>query len=241
MPAIIMAAGVGSRISRHVDKPKCLLEIEGKSIVRRTVEMLARNGLHSVVVTGYQHEQIEENLKDLDVTFLNNPFFRVTNSLGSLWFARDFIREGEDLYLMNADVFWEQDVFDLLHDEDKEVLLLADSSIARLERGDYFFGVDGNKIVKYGKELAREIRTHEYVGVGRIRSSFVPLFRKKMHEMMEEEQYSSWWEDILYQLSADHDVFVRDVSGHFWAEVDYIEDYERIMHYIYKSREEGKR
>ncbi len=240
MPAIIMAAGVGSRISRHVDKPKCLLEIEGKSIIRRTVEMLAQNGIHSIVVTGYQHEQIEENLKGLDVTLLNNPFFRVTNSLGSLWFARDFIREGEDLYLMNADVFWEQDIFDLLQDEDKEALLLADSSIARLERGDYFFGVDGNKIVKYGKELAREIRTHEYVGVGRIRSSFIPTFREKMHEMMEAEQYNSWWEDILYQLSSDHDVFVRDVSGHFWAEVDYIEDYERIMNYIYKRREQAK-
>ena len=46
MKAIIMAAGVGSRISRHVDKPKCLLEIEGKAILRRTCEMLLKNEIN---------------------------------------------------------------------------------------------------------------------------------------------------------------------------------------------------
>ena len=135
---------------------------------------------------------------------------------------------------MNADVFWQQDIFDILKEEERDVLLLADSSIARLEGGDYFFGVADNKIVKYGKELAREIRTHEYVGVGRIRPAFLPHFRKMLHTLMEAEQYTSWWEDVLYQLSTDYDVFVRDVAGHFWAEVDYIEDYERIMAYIYE-------
>ena len=55
-----------------------------------------------------------------------------------------------------------------------------------------------------------------------------------LHTLMEAEQYTSWWEDVLYQLSTDYDVFVRDVAGHFWAEVDYIEDYERIMAYIYE-------
>ena len=60
-----------------------------------------------------------------------------------------------------------------------------------------------------------------------------------MHYLIEAEQYNCWWEDILYRCSAEQDVYVRDVAGHFWAEVDYIEDYERIMDYIWKRSKQG--
>lgn len=237
MNAIIMAAGVGSRISRHVDKPKCLLEIEGRSILSRTVDMLLRNHIAPVIVAGYQHQQIESNLCGKEVPILYNPFYRVTNSLGSLWFAREYIPRDETLLLMNADVFWEQDVMDILLDEKKEAVLLADSSLARLRDGDYFFGCEGEKIVKYGKDLARSIRTHEYVGVGKVESAFLPYFRAKMDQLMEEEHYDYWWENILYSCSEEKDVYIRDIAGHFWAEVDYIEDYERIMEYVWKKKQ----
>ena len=121
MRAVIMAAGVGSRISRNIDRPKSLLEIEGKSILRRTVEMLRANNIEPCVVAGYMHEQIEENLKDLDVKIFLNPFYKVTNSLGSLWFARDFIKKDEPLLLANADVFWEEELLNKLLDDDKEI------------------------------------------------------------------------------------------------------------------------
>ena len=234
--AIIMAAGVGSRISRNIDKPKCLLEIEGKSILKRTAEMLIANDIRPVVVVGYLHEQLRKELTGLDVDIIHNPFFRATNSLGSLWFARDFIDDDDEMLLLNADVFWEQDLLDIVLAEEREALLLADSSIARLNDGDYFFGCEKNKIIKYGKNLAREIRTHEYVGICKIQPTFMPRFKSMMKKMMEAEEYNCWWEDILYRCSATDDVYIRDVSGHFWAEVDFIEDYERIMEYVWKRK-----
>lgn len=234
MKAIIMAAGVGSRISRNIDKPKCLLEIEGKTILRKTVEMLQKNNIEVAVVVGYLHQQLRNELKGLNVSIYHNPFFRVTNSLGSLWFAKEFIPADEDLLLINADVFWEQDILDVLLSDEKEALLLADSS--RVLEGDYFFGCKDNKIVKYGKDLATEIRTHEYVGVCKVRPSFIGRFHEMMDKLIEEENYNYWWEDILYQCSATEDVFVRDVSEYFWAEVDFIEDYERIIKHIHERK-----
>ena len=236
MKAIIMAAGVGSRISRHVDKPKCLLEIEGVPLLRRTADMLIKNNIMPVVVAGYQHKQIENSLNGTGVPVLYNPFYRVTNSLGSLWFAKEYIPDNETLLLMNADVFWEQDIMDILLNEEKDAVLLADSSLSRLRDGDYFFGCDGEKIVKYGKDLARSIRTHEYVGVGKVEPSFLPYFKERMNSLIEAENYNNWWENILYSCSEERDVYIRDIAGHFWAEVDYIEDYERIMEYIWKRK-----
>lgn len=232
MRAIIMAAGVGSRISRYIDKPKCLLSIDGKSILRRTVEKFLERDIKVAVVVGFQHRQIEEDLKGLDVVIFYNPFYRVTNSLGSLWFAKEFIPDDEIFLLMNADVYLEEEILDILLREDKDAVLLADSTRNRLDEGDYFFGCENNKIVKYGKELAREIRTHEYVGICKVRPAFMFEFKSMMRRMIDDEQYDCWWEDILYRCSSKLDVYVRDIAGHFWAEVDYIEDYERIMQHI---------
>ena len=38
-----------------------------------------------------------------------------------------------------------------------------------------------------------------------------------------------WWEDVLYSFVEERSIYVRDIQGMFWAEVDYIEDYERIL------------
>lgn len=35
--------------------------------------------------------------------------------------------------------------------------------------------------------------------------------------------------NVVYSMTGQQPVYVEDVSGHFWAEVDYIEDYERIL------------
>ena len=97
MRAVLMAAGVGSRISREVRKPKSLLDIgNGELLLHYTVKMLKRHGLDVTIVVGYQKELFYEALKGLDVTFVVNPFYRVSNSIASLWFAKDLLDTGED-------------------------------------------------------------------------------------------------------------------------------------------------
>ena len=57
MKAIILAGGVGSRISREVNKPKSLLDIgDGMPLLRYTVEMLQKKGIDVSIVLGYKKE-----------------------------------------------------------------------------------------------------------------------------------------------------------------------------------------
>ena len=90
MRAIILAGGVGSRISREVNKPKSLLDIgDGMPLLRYTVEMLQKKGIEVSIVLGYKREMFYDALAGLNVNFYFNPFYRVTNSIASLWFAKD--------------------------------------------------------------------------------------------------------------------------------------------------------
>jgi molybdenum cofactor cytidylyltransferase len=69
--AIILAAG---RSTRMGGPNKLLAKIGGKPLVRIAAEQaLASRAESVVVVTGHQHEQIEEALQGLDVTFVHNP------------------------------------------------------------------------------------------------------------------------------------------------------------------------
>ena len=47
--------------------------------------------------------------------------------------------------------------------------------------------------------------------------------------MIAVQEHSVWWENVLYGMAKEREIYVKDIRGKFWAEVDYIEDYERIL------------
>jgi len=230
MKAFLLAAGRGTRISKSIpDIPKCTLDVGGKPLVLRTVEMLLDKGVEVTIIVGYREWCIREALKDYPVNIVYNPFFDVTNSIASLWMARSFMAD-EDTIIANADVFWSKDLFDFVCQQDKDVFMLADK--ARVLDGDYFFYTKDGIIQKYGKELTVENRTCEYVGIARLSADFVPAFRTKLEEKIHCQEHGCWWENVLYDMTTERDIYAVDVEGRFWAEIDFIEDYYRIIDYV---------
>ena len=82
MKAIIMAAGVGTRISRRLgDTPKCCARIGDESLIQRTIRTFKKSGVHDIsVIVGFRAPRVREDLEDLDVKTYENPFFDITNS-----------------------------------------------------------------------------------------------------------------------------------------------------------------
>ncbi len=233
MKVLIMAAGVGSRISRHLQgQPKCCVDIEGKPLIKYTFELLNKKGIKDIaIVTGYQERYIHQALEGFSYVRYYNPFFRVANSISSVWFARDFLTPDDDIMIMNGDVFMEEKILDIILEEKRSPLMLSDST--RIEDADYRFNWEGELLKKYGKQLTNEQTTGEYVGIGRLDRNYMQLFRQNVIDAVANEDYNCWWEDIIYRTVEDgKNVYVNDVAGVFWAEVDYIEDYERIKSFV---------
>jgi len=237
MKALIMAAGIGSRISRHLhNQPKCCVEVRGKALIRNTFELLREKGVNSIaIVTGYQERFIHQALEGFHYARYFNPFYRVANSISSVWFARDFLTGDDDYMIMNGDVFFEAAILDIVLQENRSPVLLGDSS--RISGADYRFLWDDNHILrKYGKELTDDETTGEYVGIGKINRADIKLFRQKVIDCVANEDYQCWWEDVIYRgLEQGREAYVHNVAGRFWAEVDYIEDYDRIKAFTENS------
>ncbi len=233
MKALLMAAGVGSRISRHLHgQPKCCVEVGENPLIKYTFELLKDKGIHDIaLVTGYQEKYILQSLEGFGYRRYYNPFFRVTNSIASAWMAKDFLAGSDDLIIMNADVFIEPAVIDILQEETRSPVMLSDST--RIEDADYRFSWEHSLIKKYGKQLSNDQTTGEYVGICKLNQQYIGYFRQQMIDTINAEDYTCWWEDVIYRtVDKGAEVFVKDIAGYFWAEVDYIEDYERIKKFI---------
>lgn len=230
MKAILLAAGVGSRIADEIgQQPKSMLEVNGKPIIVHTVELLQKNHIEVTVITGYKHRIIEEALRGHKVTIYYNPFYRVTNSIGSLWYARDEFNTNE-IIIANADVYYTQELLNLIFKETAENFLLED--VNRAQVGDYFFESQNGILQSYGKDLPQDKRNSEYVGIAILRNNWVRKFHKRLCDMIENEKYSLWWENVLYSFVGQEEIHTLDVDGIFWSEVDTMQDYQRVTRYI---------
>ena len=235
MKAIILTAGRGTRISRHIDdKPKCTVPLDGKTtLIEYTVAALRRKHVDEIVIVlGYRGEVIRNLLGDHGIEYRTNPFYDVTNSIASLWFARDTLEKNPDgtpcrFLLMNGDVYLSEEALDAVLSETRDPVMFYD--VTRRAEADYKFFCDGERLVKYGKELSLEETTGEYVGCATFGCGFVDVFRQRLEGLIGSQQHTLWWENVLYSMAADRPIIARDIASAFWGEVDYIEDYQRIM------------
>lgn len=238
MKALIMAAGIGSRISRHLNnQPKCCVKIDNEELIKYTLKLLNKKGINDIaIVTGYNDYYILDSLKGFNFKHYRNNFYDITNSISSTWFAQDFLSEDDDMIVMNADVFMEEKILDILLKESKSPLFLSDSS--RILDADYRFNWNSDELLKYGKELSNEETTGEYVGIAKVNASDILFMKTKLNLLISQQKHNYWWEDIFYRSIYEKKVFIKDIKGLFWAEVDYIEDYERIKEYL-KEKKNG--
>lgn len=236
MKAIILAAGMGTRISRFIEeKPKCMVDIGGTTLIEYTVDLLRKHGVGQIVVAvGYKADCIMDALKDKNVEFAYNPFYDVTNGIASMWFAREYLDDSEDTIVMSGDVYLESDIVQTLIGLDKNPVLLADSS--RIIEADYRYNYENGILKKYGKDLSVEETTGECLGVAKLGAGFVGHYKEHMIKMINAQCHSVWWENVLYDLSASENIYVHDIADDFWAEVDFVEDYTRIL----KHRKENE-
>jgi len=225
-----MAAGIGKRLyALNINKPKCLINIGSTTLIRRSVNLLVSKGISDItVVVGYKSDLIHNELNN-DVAYFENPDFQTTNSIKSLWYAKELL-EG-DVLLLNGDLYYEHDILDYAINQTNPVVMLADST--RIDKADYRFGFSGNQINRFGKHLTNQETDGEYVGIVRIDQSFIKTFKQTLEDMITAGKSNIWWEDVLYSfIEKNIPIHYFDVAGTFWSEVDTLQDYNYLQNWI---------
>jgi choline kinase len=212
-----------------MNKPKCLITAGSETLIRRSVNLLTSKGIGDItVIVGYKADLIRNELNN-DVTYFENPYFQTTNSILSLWYARDILEE--NVLLLNGDLYYEHSILDYAINQTNAVVMLADST--RIDNADYRFGFTGKQINLFGKHLTNQETDAEYVGIVRIDKGFIKTFKQTLKEMIAAGRSNIWWEDVLYSfISKQVPIHFFDVAGTFWTEVDTLQDYNYLQNWI---------
>lgn len=224
MKYIFMAAGKGSRLAPLTLKhPKSMYKLdENTTLLQRMVMLIKKydQGADIVIVTGHMHKSIERQIEG--VSFIHNPFYEVTNSIASLWFAKEHLNAGASV-LIDADIVMSEALIkDVVCREAQRPEVLVDSSIKT--DGDYNVEVSGGQVLVMSKELNSYYG--EYAGITRLDAESAHMVYNEMESMIDEGFYDQWYENALVQLifKNDFQLYYTDISSYEWTEVDSVND-----------------
>jgi choline kinase len=229
--AVILSAGQGSRLlPLTADRPKCLIDFGGKTLLDWQLDMLAANGVDEVcLVTGFRDDQIHADLAQrgdrgprVETRF--NPFYKVADNLGSLWIAREAL-EG-DCLILNGDTLVSKDLVarviaaklpgiavtvDVKDDYDAD-----DMKVVRAEDG---------RLLQIGKRLGDAPVNAESIGLIALRGEGAGRLRTTVEAMMRTpEGTTSWYLKAINRVAQESRVETCSIVGEQWGEVDFPED-----------------
>ena len=234
MKAIILAAGVGRRLSEVIKRPKSLLAFNGRSLMQRHLDNLAKLGVTEVCLClGYEREKILAALQcpaGIELSHRFNPDYR-EGSMISLWTMREDFAGDQDILLMDADVLYEDSIIANLVNADRADLLLLDRDFEPGEEPVKICLQDGI-IVEFRKALAAKLEydtVGESVGFFRFSPAMGTALINAANAYLESGQREAPCEEAIRDVVlANQDVFgVCDITGKKWIEIDFPEDIAR--------------
>lgn len=230
MQAIIMAAGKGSRLGdMTTDRPKSLVEIKGRSLLDINIAMLHKHGIRDItIVTGYMDEKIVEATKDVSgITYAYNPFYEFANVIGSYYMGMNNMRD--DFVYLHADTICDVTIFEELLEAEGDIVLPVDTKPCDDEAMKV--RIDNDKITKITKNMPIEEAAGEFIGIMKISKRTITDLNKCTQDVLRRKEYKEYFEAAVQGIinMNKYDIRMIDTKGKFWAEIDFLEDYERAV------------
>ena len=230
--AIILSAGQGSRLGHlTTDRPKCLIEFNGRTLLDRQLDALAANGVEeAVVVTGFRDDQIEAALQRRGnigprVRTVYNPFYKVADNLGSLFVAKAEI-EG-DVLVWNGDTLVSEELMArVVGNEGQDGICVTIDRKDGYDEDDMKVVVDdAGRLHAIGKRLDLNEVNAESIGLLAFRGAGAQTFRHAIERAIRTAEGTTiWYLRVIHQIAQEAPVWTLDIKGHEWGEVDFPED-----------------
>ena len=231
--AILLSAGQGSRmLPLTAERPKCLIDFSGKSLIAWQIEMLARGGVKRIdVVTGFKTDMVDAHLAQIDdprvrITTQFNPFYQVADNLGSCWIARQAM-EG-DFLILNGDTLVSEEIVHKVQQGNGWPIAVTvdvkdayDSDDMKVNRSP-----DG-RLNRIGKTLTAAESNAESIGFLAFRGEGAAQFREAVRRAMRTpEGVQHWYLKVIDSLAPTGKVGTLSIEGLGWGEVDFLNDIE---------------
>ena len=243
MNVIILAAGKGERLRPLTNtKPKCLIELFGKSLLERQIDLYHELGINDIsIVTGYKSEQINFP----DTTIIQNKNYASTNMLETLFCAKDKLLDST--IVSYGDIIFQKNVIQSLIDSKDEISLIIDKQWKKYWEKRFSNPLsDAESLIingEYITEIGQKVTSYEkicgqYIGLMKFQKSGISLI-KEFYETAKEQSKNginilnrsipfenSYLTDFLNSLIKINIKIKAVPINNGWLEIDTISDLE---------------
>ena len=235
MQGLILAAGMGKRLKGLTkDNTKCMVQVNGVSLIDRMLHQLDRLGLSRIVIViGYEGKKLVEYIQALDIStyicYVENPIYDKTNNIYSLALAKNYLIE-EDTLLLESDLIFEDSVLETLLEDKRETLALVDKyenwmdgTVIRIDDNDNILDfIPGKKFVF--QDIPDYYKTVNIYKFSKHFSEFhyVPFLDAYSKALGNNEYY----EQVLRVITMldEPEIKAKRLEGQLWYEIDDIQD-----------------
>ncbi|MBM3111552.1 NTP transferase domain-containing protein [Pseudomonas arcuscaelestis] len=241
MRVIILAAGQGTRLRPYTDeRPKCLVQLQGRPLLHRQLQVLRAKGLNEItLIGGYRADCLQA--EGLDV--LVNPRFAETNMVSTLFCAQERMVDGEDLLIAYGDIIYQTSVLESLLATDAPLAISIDREWRRfwqirmenpLADAETLKLNSDNCITEVGKKPKDYSEVQgQYMGLIKVRGDHVAAFREAWHKMdrtvlRDGKDFDNMYMTTFLQSLIDSGWTARAAfTDNGWLEVDTVEDLDQ--------------
>jgi choline kinase len=229
MRAVILAAGRGLRLHDVTNGGnKCLAPVGGSSLIARQMRSLRACGIDDLtVVIGFRAGDVRRAC-GADVSFVVNRRYQSTNSLYSLWLARDLITDG--FIVLNGDVlFHEQLLRDLLTSRDEDALLMSARRGEQYSDEEMKICVRAGCVARIAKDIDPDEADGENVGIAKFGAAGARLLVDEMDALVAAGECRAWAPRAFEAFARRRPLHAIGTRGYPWTEIDFPEDYRRAV------------
>lgn len=233
MKALILAAGVGSRLAPLTnDRPKVLVEVAGRSFLFRQLDALAKVGIPSedvVVVGGYRIDTLRAELAKggFQCTVVMNERYADWNNFYSVLVAEPALR-GHAFLQLDGDTVLDDKLLPKLMAAPGEAVLAVD---CRDELDEETMKVElgaGGAVAAISKKLAPASCAGEYIGITKLSAAAAQQVFADLVTFPERNVTHEYYEHAFDRLTKGALPFsIVDVHDCKVIEIDTVEDLAR--------------
>lgn len=234
MQGLILAAGMGRRLENYIKgKIKCMLEIKGQTLISRQIAALKSVGIQKIVIVcGYKKDDLKryitENVKGIEIVFIDNDSYETTNNIYSVFLAREYLKN-DDTLLIESDLIFEESII-------REIVDDKSSNIVAVSK--YKTWMDGT-VVTIDNNYINNIYTKKEFNSENIRNYYKTMNIYKLSRNFSVEQYvpyleryilenkkNEFYEVIFKELIQNKDIKLKAkiFNKEKWYEIDTIQD-----------------
>ena len=219
MKAIILAAGIGSRLGNSNPKPLTKLK-NGESILGRQVAYLSEYlGVKNIIaIVGYKKDLIMESFPNL--LYVYNNFYDSTNTSKSLLAGLHKI-ENENVLWLNGDVVFEKELLPQIIKCSKSCMAVNTNSVGEEEIKYNVF--DNGNIKEVSKTTSPALG--EAVGINKVMTSDLPLFKANLEKCDDQDYFEKALE---LSIQDGMKIMPVDINKYLCMEIDFWDDLEQI-------------